>query len=225
MLFIGATLTLELTRSDEEEKETYRCKLVELRGDKMYIDYPVNEKTGKTSIFFEGTRFKVSFVGKDDSVYVFHTELLGRIKLRNIPALILYYPGKDHLMKIQRREYVRIKANLDVALHDLKNERPPMITRTLDISGGGIATLAPKRLAYKPDEELDTWIVLPFKQSEYAYIHARTMLIRHIKGNSESPDKLTFKFSEIYERDRQKIIQYCFEKQLEARRKGLSIRE
>lgn len=225
MLYIGATLTMELMRSNDESKETYRCKLLDIKGDQCYVDYPVNERTGKTSIFFEGTQFKISFVARDDSLYIFHTELLGRKKLKNIPVLVLYYPGNDHLIKIQRREFVRIRASLDVALHDPENKRSPIITRTVDISGGGMAVIAPRKMSYKPSDELETWIVLPFRQHDYAYIHACSKLLRHIKGGSETPDKMTFKYSDIKEQARQKIIQYCFEKQLEARRKGIDLKE
>lgn len=91
MLKIGDTLMLEPKYSNSFE--TYKCRLVERIGNDLYIDYPVNTITKRTVFLLDGTQLKVTFVGADSSVYLFESEVMGRVK-QKIPMLILSYPGK-----------------------------------------------------------------------------------------------------------------------------------
>ena len=47
---------------------TYKCRVCELEDDKVLIDYPIHQKTGKSIFLINGTRLKVSFVLKDQTV-------------------------------------------------------------------------------------------------------------------------------------------------------------
>ncbi|UOQ42690.1 flagellar brake domain-containing protein [Halobacillus salinarum] len=136
MIKIGTTMNLELFKQDQEEPERYKCTLVDHSQGYIYIDYPIKTNTGRTSFFFEGTRFQVSFVGKDGSVYSFKSEVTARRKLK-IPVLVLTFPGKDQVVRIQRRRYVRVETSIDVAIQ-LNNESEASFTSiTQDVSGGG----------------------------------------------------------------------------------------
>lgn len=214
------SITLELKHSDQEEPEKFRCKLVEFKDDVLYVDYPVNQVSGKTGFFLEGTQFRATFVGKDESVYVMETEVRGRKKL-TIPVLALYYPGKDHVLRIQRRQYVRIETAVDVAVEDPSGNQIPFTSITVDISGGGAAVLLPPTHKITMNQLLEVWFVIPLSSGETQYIHTISKVVNIWRGNDRERDKLSLQFDDINENDRQAIIRYCFERQLSSRRKGI----
>jgi c-di-GMP-binding flagellar brake protein YcgR len=213
-LEIGSVLTLELQKEEGENVQTFTSKVVDQDGSRIFIDYPVNNTTGRTSIFFEGTPFTVTYKENDDIIYSFQTEVVDRKKLARLPVLVLHLPSSEYFMKIQRRNYLRIKTPLDVSIHSKRMEFSAFSTSTLDISGGGMAILIPKKLELKEDSLVDAWIVLPFKSLEYSYVHVTARVIRQINRH-DGVHFASLEFVEIENSDRDKVIRYCFQKQLE----------
>ncbi|WP_102345753.1 flagellar brake protein [Bacillus sp. Marseille-P3661] len=218
MLNIGDTIFIELKYSDA--KERYKCKVVEKKGNYIYIDYPINETTGKTAFFLDGTELRISFYGKDSAVYTFDTEILGRVKA-NIPMIIISYPGQDKLVRIQRREYVRIDATTDIAIHPVNGEFKPFVTVTVDISAGGAAIILPPNHNIKPQFDVMCYLVLPLSSGEYYYIKTSAKVIRIINGTDGSRDKAPIQFVNLKESVKQQIIRFCFDRQLSERKKGI----
>ncbi|QTM99674.1 flagellar brake protein [Sediminibacillus dalangtanensis] len=222
MIKIGTPLTLEIEKDHEVER--YRCKVVEQQGSFLFVDYPVHLVSGRTNLFERGTIFTASFVGEDHTVYSFETELKDKKKLK-IPTLVLNYPGASQLKKVQRREYVRIETAVDVSVHDTEKELRPFTTITQNISGGGLSLVLPPGREIPPGKRLELLIVLPMESTVISYVKVQAEVIRtHDRPEGQRP-LLSVKFEEIEEQDRQSIIRYCFEKQLEARRRGLDTRK
>ncbi|RSK29347.1 pilus assembly protein PilZ [Bacillus sp. HMF5848] len=211
MAKIGTTFTLEPKYGNEIE--VLKCKLVEQKGNYLYIDYPINIKTRRTALLIDGTQIKVSFV-IESTVYSFDTEVLGRVRQRNIPMLILSYPGDDQLVKIQRREYVRVETAADVAVHSLNDEFKPFVTVTTDVSAGGAALIVPKKVNLEANMKVITWFVLPMESGEYNYLRIYAKIIRIVPGKQGEADRAPIEFIDLEERDRQHIIRYCFDRQL-----------
>lgn len=217
MIKIGDVLTLEPKYSEQFEK--YKCKMVERVGKDIFIDYPINLKTNRTVFLLDGTQLKVTFVGDDGSVYLFEAEVKGRSK-QNIPMLILTYPGNDQLVKIQRRQYVRVETAIDVALHPNEPVFSPFTVITDDISAGGAAVLIPKNSPIKPGMVVQSWFVLPMQTGEYHYMKLQSEVIRVI-NSSDVRNKASLKFLDISSHERQLVLRLCFERQLALRKKGL----
>ena len=218
MIKIGTMITLE-KQADDEELQQFRCRVVEKKGSTLYIDYPINTKTGRTDFFPNGTFLFAYFVGEDQSIYKFYTEIVNR-KREKVPMLLIRF-DQNKLTKIQRREYVRVNANLDVSISDPEGELDTFTTITKDISGGGLAVTLPPDIEVKPAMPLDLVIVLRMKDDKIDYVFTQAEAIRVFNQSEDSKQLLSMKFINIYEQDRQKIIQFCFETQLKARRKGL----
>ncbi|QOR65291.1 flagellar brake domain-containing protein [Cytobacillus suaedae] len=218
MLNIGETVTLEPINNVDGEK--YRCRVVEKKGEKLYIDYPINEQTGRTVFLIDGTQLRASFVGKDNTVYLFETVVVGRYK-QTIPMIILTYPGKDGLVRIQRRQYVRIDTAIDVAVHPTNKEFNPFVTVTSDISAGGALLILPNNSRVKPGLHIHTWFVLPLLSGEYGYLKLTSKVIRIVPGENGERDKASLELIEVKENERQLLIKFCFERQLLSRKKGL----
>ncbi|MDP4161850.1 MAG: flagellar brake domain-containing protein [Bacillota bacterium] len=218
MLQIGDVLTLEPKYDEHFEK--YKCRVVDLKGTDVYIDYPISLKTNRTVFLLDGSQMKATFVDQDgSSVYLFETEIKGRVK-QNIPMLILSYPGKENLVKIQRRQFVRVETGLDIALQPLGNEFAPFTAITDDISAGGTAVLVPLDFKLKVGTLLDSWIVLMLQSGEYHYVKLQCKVVRIIPFN-ETRNKLSLQFFDISGRERQLLLRICFERQLGMKKKGL----
>lgn len=216
VLKIGDVITLE---TKGEKLERLRCKLVERKGNKLFIDYPINVDTGRTAFLIIGTELNASFVLKEN-VYRFQTEVTGRTK-ENIPMISLTYPGDDQLIRIQRRQFVRINTNLDVAVHPIENEFLAFTAVTSDISAGGTALLLPKTTNLKKGQEILIWIALPFQKDQMEYIKVKGKIIRFIPADHELYVKAPIQFLNINEETRQTLLQFCFNQQIQFRRKGL----
>lgn len=218
MIKVGTMLTLEHGH-EQDEIQRFRCRIVEQKGTVLYIDYPINTQTARTDYFPKGTFFFAYFVGEDQAVYKFYTEIVDR-KREKVPMLLLRF-DQNKLKKVQRREYVRVDASLDVAISDPDDEEKEFTTVTKDVSGGGISVIIPDGIQIEPTTALDLVIVLRSKDDEIDYIFARAEVIRAHEKTKESKSLLSMKFIDIYERDRQHMIQYCFETQLKERRQLL----
>ena len=102
--------------------------------------------------------------------------------------------------EIQRREYLRVPLDTKVVIQRSLNDN--IVTRTIDISGGGI------RFNYNgefyPKEEVDITLYLP----DMKMIQANGIII---KNNHLPTDIHILSFNKIDENDRDKIIKKCFE--------------
>ena len=216
---IGDTITLEPKYNVEDE--SYRCRVVEKKANKIYIDYPINDKTGRTVFLIDGTQLKASFVGKDNTVYLFDTGVLGRYK-QTIPMIILAYPGIENLIRVQRRQYVRIDTAIDVAVHSENKKFTPFVSVTNDISAGGSSIILPKNSNLSAGQSILTWFVIPLLSGEYQYLKLKSKVIRIVLGKNGERNKASLQFTEVNEIKRQHLIKFCFERQLIQRKKGVS---
>ncbi|WP_235849072.1 MULTISPECIES: flagellar brake protein [Bacillaceae] len=212
---VSNTIYLEIMDSMEKKKR-FRSKIHDLIGQQIFIDYPIDEETLKTRSFIEGDKFKVWFLGKDEAVYSFKTEVIGKVE-RKFPMLILKDPGKDEYKRIQRRQYVRIDTFIDVAIQPIEQIFQPFTSTSIDISAGGMAVSLPDNHPMTEKDEVVLWFPLNLQSSDMIYIKVKAKLVRIIL--SEGRLKGSFQFIELDEKMRQKIVRYCFEKQLSLRKK------
>lgn len=215
MLKIGTILTLEPVQTDKAEK--YRCKVVEFKDSKLYIDYPVHTETDRTVFLIDGTQLKVSFVYNETIVYSFHTEVTGR-KKSNIPMICLHFPGVNELVKVQRRQFVRVDVSVDAAIITPQDSFP---TITTDISAGGCAVKVQKNQAYEEGMGVEIILVLPMQTGEYHYFNVPGRIVRVWEKGLNKIASL--EFTELKDMQQQNILRFCFEKQLALRNKGLTV--
>ncbi|RAK22183.1 c-di-GMP-binding flagellar brake protein YcgR [Anoxybacillus vitaminiphilus] len=219
MLKIGSTLILEPTDGQTEHK--YKCKVADIFPNRIHIDYPVNMETGKIVFLLNGMQFKASFVGKDHSLYLFDTEVTGKIK-QPIPLVVLSYPGERELIRIQRRQYVRVEANEDIAIHPFNGEFSPFTTITSDISAGGAAVVLPYKIkGLEPGMKVETWLVLHMRSGDIHHLNIPSKIVRIFKQEHSPVEKVSLQFLDMTQQERLLLIRYSFEKQLEKRQKGI----
>ncbi|GAB2574389.1 flagellar brake protein [Gracilibacillus alcaliphilus] len=206
MIKVGTVFQLEVANI---EKETYRCKVMDSGEDKLFIDYPANEKTNRTEIFPIGTTFHVHF-HQDSVVYSFVSKLISKQKIKDIPALVLSF-DKTKLRRIQRRNFLRVETMLDISV---RTSATSFATVTADLSGGGAAIVLQNEHQVTEGELLDMMLVLPINDTtEYIPVTGKALRI-YVR---EEIRILSIEFVDIIPKHQQLIVRYCYLRQLAKR--------
>ena len=210
---IGTMLILEPTYTERVEK--FRCKVVEQEDGVIYIDYPTNIITKKTAFLIDGAQFRVTFNDENKQSFAFNTEVLGRRK-GNIPMIMLSCPPDDEIIKIQRREFVRVQTLVDVAV-EYDNCFTQLVAE--DISAGGMLLTLTKPVNFKNGDTVRLTIVLPYANNDIRYIQTDALVVTTIERNNRTLASL--QFTDTDDIDKQYIVRFCFERQLQNRKKEL----
>ena len=213
-LKIGSILTLEPNYTERVEK--FRCRVVEQGENIIYIDYPVNVITKKISFLVDGSQFRVTFMTEEKQSYAFNTEVLGR-KGGKVPMIILSCPPPEVFLKIQRREYVRVQTKVDVSV-EFNEQFTPLITE--DISAGGLAIILNRHVNLQDGDEVKLTIVLPYLNGDIKYLQTSARIIRIFEKNGIRIASI--QFTDTDDLDKQHIVRFCFERQLQLRKKELN---
>lgn len=219
MLSIGDTLVLE-TVNEQGEKEVYRTKVMDIHEHSFFISPPVREESNRTEpIIPIDTYFQAQFVAHDQKVYTFHTKVLQKY-LENIATFELELPSKDEFIQIQRRSFIRVNTQLKVKVFSISHEFSPFDTYTTDISAGGLNLVLPDNIKLKKDQVIMCSFILPLKNEEI-FLQLNCVVVRTSEKNSKHFASL--KFEKISEKERQFLVQYCFQRQLDLRKKGSNL--
>ncbi|RYM05381.1 pilus assembly protein PilZ [Sporolactobacillus sp. THM7-7] len=216
-LKVGEPLVLE-NRGERQKGKHYRCRIVEVRDKDLLIDYPVDvdKETERTPVLLNGTPFQATYVFKK-RVYRFSVVFQRRVSGK-IPMMLLAYNGQEAIREIQRRSYVRVEANLDVAIHSRDGAFSPFVTLTSDIGGGGVLIHLPSQAEVKEDAEVVVWLCLP-GQAENRYLTFNGRIVHIYMDKTTKRVKAAIQFLTESDKERQPIIRFCFAKQLEDRKK------
>lgn len=211
-LKLGTTLSLEL-KADKVGK--FRCKIVDIDEEYVYIDYPIDTSTGKTAFLIDGAKLRASFVEESKFAFVFETEVVGKRKGK-IPMIKLSYPGDSELIKIQRRDFVRVNTSVDISIQ-FEEVKYQFVTD--DISAGGVAVIINKPVNFEAGNDISVLIPLAFNNGDIKYVSANSSVVSIWEKDNKTIASL--QFIDADDLDKQLIVRFCFERQLYLRNKGL----
>ena len=211
---IGTMLILEPTYTERVER--FRCKVVEQKDGVIYIDYPINTITKKTAFLIDGAQFRVTFNDESKQSFAFNTEVLGS-KKGNIPMIMLTCPPDEEFIKIQRREFVRVETPVDVAV-EYDNRFTQLVAD--DISAGGVLLALQGAVNFKIGDEVRLTIVLPYTNKEIRYVQTDALVVTTFERNNRT--LASVQFTDTDDIDKQYIVRFCFERQLQIRKKELN---
>lgn len=208
---VGTSLTITMLSRLDKETDAFHCKIIDIVNRYLVIDYPVDLQANQPIPIKLNSNIQIEFMEKGN-IYRFNTVVT---KLEHSPllAFLVPIPEMEQIKKIQRRKYVRIEFDADVAVHGSDLKFHPFTTVTKDISGGGMAIILPPHTTLEGINEVEVYLVLKSTYSDFKYIHTRAKIIRITCVNEVKIASVKFLFSD--EHKRQKIINYCFEIQRE----------
>ena len=213
-LKIGTMLIMEPTYTDRVEK--FRCKVVEQSDGIIYIDYPINTITKKTAFLLDGAQFRITFSDDSKQSFAFVTEVVGR-KVGNIPMIMLTCPPEEEFIKIQRREYVRVETPVDVAV-ELNGTYQQYVAN--DISAGGTLLNIRGATNFIEGNTVKLLLVLPFNNGDIRYVQTDGLIVRIFERDDRT--FASVQFTDTDDIDKQYIVRFCFERQLQYRKKELN---
>lgn len=214
MIEIGENVLLEYIEENELKKA--KSKAVSIENNELLIAYPVDVVTGRTVILHNDMEVTVEFVGKDEVPYRFISRIKGKVKDK-LQMICLEMPPREKMKRIQRRQYVRTDAVLDVQIQPGNEEE--IRTLSYNISAGGIAVVLADGLSFQSGESLRLIIRLP-EEEHTRQIETEAVVRRIFDDPKSGKRKMTLEYSEIAAGDQQALLQYCIRRQLNKRRKA-----
>ncbi|MCY8112205.1 flagellar brake domain-containing protein [Bacillus spizizenii] len=213
MIEIGENVLLEYIEENELKKA--KSKAVSIENNELLIAYPVDVVTGRTVILHNDMEVTVEFVGKDEVPYRFTSRIKGKVK-EKLQMICLEVPPSEKMKRIQRRQYVRTDAVLDVQIQPTNKEE--FRTLSYNISAGGIAVILADGRSFQFGESLRLIISLP-EEENTRQIETEAVVRRIFDDLKSGKCKMTLEFTEIAASDQQFLLQYCIRRQLNKRRK------
>ncbi|MNC56895.1 PilZ domain protein [compost metagenome] len=123
-------------------------------------------------------------------------------------------PEEESIFKIQRRSFLRVNAELELAVKDALGSR--FLVRTDDIGGGGTSFLSDAKVKLAVSDNLSCWLLLPYRNGSMEHANFEAEIVR-MKQLENGRNLVMLKFLSISDVERQKIIRYCFERQFDFR--------
>ncbi|MHA6483866.1 flagellar brake protein [Paenibacillus sp. strain BS8-2] len=212
---INGMLYYQIASSDEAEAaQEYRSRIADEAEDALLIEYPLNEKTGRLKRLFLGDELSVYFVSSEGVKHYFDSHVIGFKEDGAVRLVKLLRPVPEKMTKVQRRSFLRVPAELELAVKIGSHER--FVCKTDDLGGGGISFICDGKWNIKSENTLECWLLVPYKNGTVEHVTFTGEVIR-VNLLETGRKQAMIKFLSISDSERQKIIRFCFEKQLEYR--------
>lgn len=211
---INQTIFLQVATSDEEEaKVEYKTKIGDINDDNLLIEVPIHPHTGKLKKLFLGDELSIYFLAEGGVKNYFHSHVVG-FHEDVVRLVAIHRPDESTITKMQRRSFLRVDAELELAVQ-LPNKRR-FLVHTDDVGGGGVSFLSDPRQPIQVSDTLGCWLLINFKngQIDHAYFKGEVVRIQQLASGR---NQVMLRYIEITDSDRQKVIRFCFERQLEYR--------
>ncbi|WP_438351293.1 flagellar brake protein [Paenibacillus sp. FA6] len=213
-LKISEVLYMNINSSDEKKVGiVYKSRITDIEEESFLIEIPMQEDNGQLKRLYLGDELSVYFLTEDGVKHYFNTYVLG-FKEDIIRMVRVRKPKPEEISKIQRRTYFRVNANLEIAVQ--KEDTTRFITQTEDLSGGGLSFFAESKHHLKEGERLSCWVLIHYKNGLVEHIPLKAEIVR-IKNSEHNRNIVMLRFTEIFNTERQKLIRYCFERQMDFR--------
>lgn len=203
---------IEITAMDaSEEMKFLPSRIEEIDEDYLYISPPMLR--GEILPLRVGEQLRINFA-LEDQYYQFNTAVIGRIN-NPIPLLIVLKP--DKIKQIQRRQWVRLPVRLPICFQSEQPDAPVYKGETIDISGGG--ALFKSDRAFERGQMLNIVLELPDREP----VCCKSTVLRVVKEYKAKEEycKIVVEYDDINDGQRDRIMNYIFEKQREWIRRGL----
>lgn len=211
---INDVLYIQLDTGDEKEATiVYKSRISDMDDESMYMEVPLQEGTGRLKKLFIGDELSAYFLTEGGVKNYFNSYVLSHHE--DVIRLIrIKKPEPDQITKVQRRSFLRVQAELEVAV--TTKDGAQFLTKTEDVGGGGISFYVNPEQRIKEGSVLHCWILVPYKNGSVEHVPFEGEVVR-IKELPTNRSIAMLKFKQIADMERQKLIRYCFERQFDFR--------
>lgn len=181
----------------EDLEKEFDCFIKEVHADRLTLDFP--------SALLD----YIEYLNEGEEIAV---KIFTPTGIKTYEAIVLNSPLEHDFVieyieqpeNIQRREYLRVFMNLKVVIEG-KGYNNNIVTHTLDVSGGGLRFH--HKGEFEPNEPVKITLLMPNDRAVQA-------MGTVVQNNNLPKDEHVLFFTEISERERDRIIKKCFETQV-----------
>ncbi len=208
LLFINIDSANEIEANIE-----YKSRISDIEEQSILMEVPMQESIGRLKRMTVGDELSVFYLNEHGVKHYFNTYVLG-FKEDVIRMVRIRKPEPESISKIQRRTFLRVNAEVEIAVK-LK-DMTRFITTTVDISGGGLSFYSVSKYNLKEGDPLSCWVLVNYKNGSVEHVPLNAEIVR-IKDREHHRSIVMLKFMKISDVERQKLIRYCFERQFDFR--------
>lgn len=210
-LKIGQYLYLQFEAVEGETEEEYRSRVADTVGDTVLIEVPLGMKTGKSRSVQPGETLSI-YTLEDGVRYYFSSDVIS-VQIDPIALVAIRMPDPN---KVYRRNHLRVSAKLEVAL---EHNRRKYTAITRDVSGGGLSFVTDGDIAIGTHESLSGWLLIQYRKGSVEHVPFKAEVVRVHPSQGNKQQLVVCRFTYILSHEQEKIIRFCFERQLELRKK------
>ncbi|WP_281886866.1 flagellar brake protein [Paenibacillus sp. YYML68] len=213
---INQILHIQVNSIDEEEaKQEYKSRIADMTDSSIMMEVPLHEKTGRLKRLYPGDELSIYFVSEGGVKNYFNSSVIGYTD--DVIRLVqIKLPAVESITKMQRRTFLRVPAELDIAVKLVENLQ--FVALTDDVSGGGVSFLCESNTPVSSGQAVGCWLNIPYKNGTIEHVPFKGEVVR-VKALETGRLQVMMRFTEIADRDREKVIRFCFERQFDFRKK------
>lgn len=197
-----------------EEPIEYKTRIADENEETLSLEIPINVKTGRMKVLRAGSILSAYFMNEAGVKHFFETYVI-KAENTQVPLFIVARPSEDAMKSIQRRNYFRIDIEVDIALQTENGKR--YVFKTADIGGGGTSFLVKGGTpSFASGQKLNCWLLLPHRNGSIEHSQFVGEVLRE-KELENGNTIVMLKFEAIAEPERQRVIRFLFEKQIQFR--------
>ncbi|NRF89680.1 flagellar brake domain-containing protein [Paenibacillus frigoriresistens] len=200
---------------DEESKIEYKSRIADVTDHVIAIELPLNEKTGRLKKLYQGDELSAFFLGQGGVKHYFTTSVTG-FREDVIRLVELRKPEPEAITQVQRRSFLRVLAELEIAVK--LSDQIQFIGVTEDVGGGGISFICEGHIPIGMNAIISCWVLAPYKNGNIEHIPFTGEVVR-VKQLESGKQLAMIRFTDIADRERQKLIRFCFERQMDFRKR------
>ncbi|PYI54963.1 flagellar brake protein [Paenibacillus flagellatus] len=213
---VNQILYIQVNSIDPDEaQQEYKSRIADVNANYISMEVPIHVGTGRLKRLYAGDQINAYFMTEGGVKNYFNTVVLG-FKEEVIRLVLIKPPEPDHITKVQRRNFLRVPAELEIAVK--ATEQIMFTAITDDVGGGGVSFLCESRVPIKTHDVLSCWLLVPYRNGAIEHANFKGEIVR-IKTLENGKLIVMVQFTEIADVERQRIIRYCFERQLDFRKR------
>lgn len=209
-------LYLQVASLDEAEaQEEHKARIADVQDDYIAIEVPLNVNTGRLKRLVHGDQISAYFLSQGGVKNFFNTEVAG-FREEVIRLVLIRTPDQQSITRVQRRSYLRVPAELEVAV--TVHDKLQIVAITDDVGGGGLSFICEGHIPVHVEAHVSGWLLLQFRNGTIDHMQFKAQVVR-IKPLDNGRQLVMCSFSDVADVERQRVIRYCFERQLDFRKK------
>jgi c-di-GMP-binding flagellar brake protein YcgR len=202
---IGQNIMVELKNVDM----TCKSIVAEIRENEILIAFPMFRTI--MGHILEEDKLEISYLINENK-YKFESQVIGKNN-GDVPLLRITKPKEHEIVRVQRRENFRVKANIQLIMNETT-------VTTLDLSAGGLQFTCMPDLGIQEGSEIAGTLIVPTPHNNDSIPINFVGQVKRIHLNKDEDRKnVAVQFTRLDQKDEMKIIQYCNYKQRQMRLK------